>query len=94
MLTTMNSVANYAGLYVEGRPVDHPAVLRVRDAYLEPFTGLAGHVRLVRDVDLARRAGCVGKALSYRAALRDSPVEAQAELGFPVRDWLLGLLDP
>ena len=94
MLTTMNSVAFHAGLYVEGRPVDHPAVLRVRDAYLEPFTGLAGHDELVRDVDLARRTGCVGKALSYRAALRDAPVEAQAALGFPVRDWLLGLLDP
>jgi hypothetical protein len=93
MLTTMNSTAFHAGLYVEGRPVDAPAVLRVRDAYLEPFTAYAPRSELVHLVDLARRTGCVSKALSYRAALREAPASVHAELEFPVRDWLMGLLD-
>ncbi len=91
MLTTMRSVAHYAGLYVEGQPVDAPAVLRVRDAYLEPFTTHASHADLVRGVELARRTGCVVKAMSWRAALSDAPAQLHAELGFPVREWLLEL---
>jgi hypothetical protein len=93
MLATMNSLAFHAGMYVEGHPVDAPEVLRVRDAYLEAFTAWGSHAELVHLVDLARRVGCVAKALAYRAALRDAPVGAEAEMGFPVRDWLLGLLD-
>lgn len=93
MLATMNSIAFHAGVYVDGRPIVDPAVLRVRDAYLEPFTAYAGRTDLLRAVDLARRTGCVAKALSYRAALTGATVAAQAEHGFPVRDWLLGLLD-
>ena len=93
MLATLNSIAFHAGVYVEGEPLRDPAVLRVRDAYLEPFTSYAGRTTLVRAVDLARRTGCVAKALSYRAAMAGLPVEALAEHDFPVRDWLLGLLD-
>jgi hypothetical protein len=93
MLTTMNSAAFHAGLYVEGRPVDAPTVLRLRDAYLEPFTEYAPRTQLVRLVGLARRTGCVSKALSYRAALVDAPFAIQAELDFPVRGWLLALLE-
>lgn len=93
MLATMNSLAFHAGMYVEGRPVDAPEVLRVRDAYLEPFTSYASQDELVHLVDVARRAGCVAKALAYRAGLEGAPADTAAELGFPVRDWLLGLLD-
>ncbi|MDX6302176.1 MAG: hypothetical protein QOF53_3390 [Nocardioidaceae bacterium] len=93
MLATMNSLAFHAGVYVEGHPVDAPAVLRVRDAYLEPFTGFATRPELVHLVEVARRAGCVAKALVYRFALRGADAAAEAELGFPVRDWLLALLD-
>ncbi len=93
MLATLNSIAFHAGVHVEGEPVRDPAVLRVRDAYLEPFAAYAGRATLVRAVDLARRTGCVAKALSYRAAMAGLPVQAQAEHDFPVRGWLLGLLD-
>ena len=93
MLSTMNSVAFYARVYVEGRPVDDPAVHRVRDAYLEPFTSYATRAELVRHVDLARRTGCVARAMSWRAALVDASRAEQAELEFPVRGWLLSLLD-
>ena len=94
MLATLNSIAFHAGCSTSrASPSTHPAVLRVRDAYLEPFTSYAGRATLVRAVDLARRTGCVAKALSYRAAMAGLPVGAQAEHDFPVREWLLGLLD-
>jgi hypothetical protein len=93
MLATMNSIAHHVGAYVDGQPIDDPRVLRVRDAYLEPFTVYAGRADLLRAVTLARRTGCVAKALSYRAAMAGTTVEAQAELDFPVREWLLGLLE-
>jgi hypothetical protein len=93
MLTTMNSLAFHAGLLVEGEPVDAPAVLRARDAYLEPFTRYADRAELVRLVDLARRTGCVGKALSYQRALQEAPPGTHAELDHPVRAWLLEVLD-
>jgi phosphotransferase family enzyme len=93
MLATMNSLAFHAGLYVEDRPVLSPEVLRVRDAYLEVFTAYASPTDLVRLTDLSRRTGCVGKALSYRSALRDATPAERAELEFPEREWLLGLLD-
>ncbi|MEO5709110.1 MAG: phosphotransferase [Nocardioidaceae bacterium] len=93
MLATLNSIAFHAGVHVDGQPVTDRSVLRVRDAYLEPFTTYAGRAELHRAVDLARRTGCVAKALSYRAAMAGATVEAQAEHDFPVREWLLGLLD-
>jgi hypothetical protein len=93
MLATMNSIAHHAGVYADGQPVVDPRVLRVRDAYLEPFTVYADGGHLVRYVDLARRTGCVGKALSYQAALDGQPVSVHAEMEFPVREWFYGLLD-
>ena len=92
MLATMNSIAWHAGLFVDEQPVDAPPVLRLRDVYLEPFTVFADRATLVRAVQLARRTGCVGKALSYQAALSGHP-EAHAEQEFPVREWFLGLLE-
>ena len=67
--------------------------LRLRDAYLEAFTRYADRALLVRCVDLARRTGCVAKALAWRAALLDVPLRDQEVLDFPVRAWLLELLD-
>ena len=93
MLATMNSIAYHAGLYVEGGPIDAPEVLRVRDAYLQPFTAYADRADLVRYVDLARRTGCVGKALSYQKALAGAPVSVHAEYQFPAREWFLGLME-
>ena len=93
MLATMNSIAYHVGVYEDGQPIVDARVLRVRDAYLEPFTAYADRDDLVRYVDLARRTGCVGKALSYQAALAGQPVSAHAEMEFPVREWFLGLTE-
>lgn len=88
MLGTVNSIAWHAKC-----ERDDPRVLQVRDAYLEPFTTYAGRDDLVRYVDLARRTGCVTKALSYRASLLGEPLSTHQEQDFPVRGWLLELFE-
>lgn len=87
MLCTLASLADAAGT-----ASSHSApVLRVRDAYLEPFTTYAARPELVHLTDLAVRTGCVVRALSWRAALLGVPASAQEEWEFPVRSWLLEL---
>ena len=88
MLCTLNSIGFHATVELED-----PRVLRVRDAYLEPFTRYAARSDLVRHVALSRRVGCVGRALSYKAALLGEPVASHQELEFPVRAWFLELLE-
>jgi len=88
MLCTLNSIAWHAKCELDDR-----RVTRVRDAYLEPFTAYAERAELLRDVELARRTGCVTRALSYRASLMGEPVATHREEGFPIRGWLLELLE-
>jgi len=83
MLCTMNSIAFFAGC-----EVDDVRVLRVRDAYLEPFSHLVGRRDLVRLVDLARRTGAVTRALCYELAYTGDDGEKEAADEFPVREWL------
>lgn len=90
MLGTSRSLAFHAGTTTGAR-----RVLRVRDAYLEPFTRSAGgpdRSTLVRLTDLAARVGCVGKALAWQAATTGAPTALLREEEFPVREWLLELL--
>lgn len=84
MLCTLNSVAFHAGL-----AVDDPLVLRVRDAYLEPFTAFAPRAELVELVGLARRTGAVTRAMSYQHAFAGEPRSAEEAEDWPVRGWLL-----
>jgi hypothetical protein len=84
MLCTMNSIAWHAK-----REVDDPLVLRVRDAYLEPFTAFATRTELVEYVDLARRTGAVPRAISYQHAFEGEPRSAEEEMEWPVRGWFL-----
>lgn len=89
MLATLNSIAWHAGV-----ERDDPQVQRVRDAYLEPFDTYGRREELRRWVSLARRTGCVTRALSYVHALQGEPESALEELEWPVRGWLLEILDP
>jgi hypothetical protein len=88
MLVTLNSISYFAGV-----EVDDPKVQRVLDAYLEPFTTYADRAALEHYVDLARRTGCVSRALSYADALTGEPVATHAEHDFPVRAWFLEMLE-
>jgi hypothetical protein len=94
MLATLNSIAFHAGVLPSDRRMDDPRVLRIRDAYLEPFTGLGSREELLRWVALARSTGCVTRAVSWERALQDAPLTTVMGEEFPVRGWLLELLEP
>ena len=55
MLATLNSISFHAGLLHADRRMDDPRLLRIQDAYLEPFTSLGSRKELLRWVTLARR---------------------------------------
>jgi hypothetical protein len=94
MLATLNSIAFHAGVLHADRRIDDLRVLRIRDAYLEPFTSLGSGEELLRWVALARTTGCVTRAISWESALQDAPVSVVVDEEFPVRGWLLELLEP
>ena len=48
---------------------DDPRLLRLRDAYLEPFSDLAPHAELVETLELACRAGKIARALTWTRAI-------------------------
>jgi Phosphotransferase enzyme family len=94
MLATLNSIAFHAEVLRADRRIDDPRVLRIRDAYLEPFTGLGSREELLRWVTQARITGCVTRAVAWERALQDAPAAVIAAHEFPVRGWLLELLAP
>ena len=89
LLATLNSIAFHAGT-----EVTDPRVRRVRDAYLEVYAEHGSAPERERWVRLARRTGCVTKALSYVRAFEGEPESAAAGEDWPVRGWLLESLDP
>jgi hypothetical protein len=93
MLATVNSIAFHAGVR-DDRRLDDPRMLRILDAYLEPFAGLGRRTQLLRWVALARSTGCVTRALSWERALQEASATVVAGEEFPVRGWLLELLKP
>jgi hypothetical protein len=94
MLATLNSIAFHARVLNDDGRIDDPHVVRIRDAYLEPFAGLGSREELIRWVALARSTGCVTRALAWKSALQDAPAAVVAALEFPIRRWLLELLKP
>jgi phosphotransferase family enzyme len=95
MLATLNSIAFHARLLNGDRGgITDPRVLSVRDAYLEPFTGLGSRQELLRWVALARNIGCLTRSLSWERAVQHAPVSVAAEYEFPARGWILELLEP
>ena len=79
MLATLNSIAFHAGTYVDGRPATDPGAAAGAGRLPRAVHRFAAHADLVRGVDLARRTGCVGKALAYRAALPGAAVDARRD---------------
>ena len=94
MLATLNSIAFHTGEPQADGRINDPRVLRMRDAYLEPFGIMGNREELLRWVDLARSIGCVTRALAWERAAQDAPRSVIAEQGFPARGWLLELLEP
>jgi len=73
-------------------PVDDPAVLAPRDAYLACWSELASMEDLAADADLAVRLAPIGRALSWRRALLDAEGAERARWGANVWGWLEELL--
>ncbi len=56
--------------------LEAPELVRIRDAYLEPFDDLAPHSELVETLELACRVGKVARALTWaRAVAQSDPAE-------------------
>jgi hypothetical protein len=94
MLATLNSIAFHAGVLNDDGRIDDLRVLRTLDAYLEPFTDLGSREELLRWVRLAKSTGCVTRALAWKGALQEAPAAVVAEVEYPIRSWLLELLQP
>jgi hypothetical protein len=88
LLTTLNSIAWRVGV-----EIDDPRVVAVRDAYLDEFADLGNLEDRVRWTELARRTGCVSRALSYERAFVGEDDAVQAEAEWPVREWFVELLE-
>lgn len=71
-----------------------PELIRLRDAYLEPWIGFAPHAQLVREVSLALQVAKVARSLSWQRALRGAGPEALAEWGDAVSGWLGEMFEP
>jgi hypothetical protein len=91
MLATLNSIAFHARVRNDAGRIDDPRVLRIWDAYLEPFTDLGSREELLRWVALARSTGCVTRAIAWESALQDAPRAVVAGMEYPVRRLAFGV---
>jgi aminoglycoside phosphotransferase (APT) family kinase protein len=75
-------------------PPGDPALLRLRDTYLEPWTEHHDRDDLIRAVSLAVKIGTVGRALAWRRSLIGSGAAAWQEYGDAIPGWLAELFEP
>lgn len=75
-------------------PMEEADVLRLRDAYLEPFGDLAPHSELVEELELACRVGKIARALTWhRAVSAFGPGEVEERWLSGPAESLLSLLE-
>ena len=84
LLVTLRVVAHWTGL-----PNGAPELLRLRDAYLEPWTDGWDRATLEEACRLALRVGGVLRSDCYRRALLEATPAGRAEFGDGVPQWLL-----
>jgi hypothetical protein len=89
LLVTLRVVANLMEL-----DNGAPELLRLRDAYLEPWSAEHDRVSLVEAARLASRVGGVTRADCHRRALLEAPPSGWAEFGAGVPSWLAELDQP
>lgn len=88
LLVTLRSIR-----YASEREPGDPALTRLRDAYLEPWTDAYDRATLVEAARLAVNVTTVSRALSWRRSL-DTADPARAEYAEAVPGWLAELLTP
>jgi Phosphotransferase enzyme family len=75
-------------------PMDDTDLMRLRDAYLEPFRDLAPHTELVQALELACRVGKIARALTWHRAISAfGPGEVDEEWLTAPRESLFSLLE-
>lgn len=75
-------------------PMEEADVLRLRDAYLEPFSDLAPHSDLVEELEVACRVGKIARALTWhRAVSASGPGEVEEKWLSGASEALLSLLE-
>jgi hypothetical protein len=89
LLISLRVVANLARL-----DPGAPELLRLRDAYLEPWSAEHDRASLVEAARLASRVGGVTRADCYRRALLEATPAGWAEFGDGVPSWLSELDKP
>jgi len=81
---TFNSIAHRTS-----RDLRDPAFDRLRDVYLEAWTGVAPPDTLLEAVGLARDLGCIGRALAWERALLDLAPDEMDGHGDAIAGWLV-----
>ncbi|WP_155368688.1 phosphotransferase [Catellatospora vulcania] len=71
-----------------------PVLARLRDAYLEPWTGYGTRAELAAEVEPAVQTAKVSRALSWQRSLEGAEAGPLAEYGPAVPGWLEELLAP
>lgn len=89
LLVTLRVVADRCGLAPGA-----PELLRLRDAYLEQWTGEYAVTDLREAVRLALRVGGVGRSACYRRALLEATPAGHEAFGDGVPAWLTELFEP
>jgi hypothetical protein len=73
---------------------DAPELVRLRDAYLEPWTADHDRKSLLRSAELATRVAIVGRSLSWQRALRGAEMPVEDDVRTAVAEWLADLISP
>jgi hypothetical protein len=73
---------------------DDAGILRVRDAYLEPFAGLGSRADLVETLELACRVAQIARALVWARAVGEMGAEAPDTYQTAPMQHLANLIDP
>ena len=88
LLATLRSIAS------RDAALDRSTLLRLRDAYLEPWTADHSRAALNETVRTGLRVGAVGRAFAWERALSGVPHDAHGEYAGAVGEWLLELFEP
>jgi hypothetical protein len=88
LLATLRSIAS------RDATLGRADLLRLRDAYLEPWTAEQPRTVLNETVQAALRVGAVGRAFAWERALRGVPAAALGEYAGATEEWLLELFEP
>jgi hypothetical protein len=91
LLVTFRSIAAHG---LGGGAAERRALVRLRDAYLEPWTDAHSRASLTAAVPVAMRVAIVSRSLSWQGALAGIPVHDHGPWSGHVGGWLMELFEP